>query len=339
MNKIYLAILVVAVVIVGFFVVNKKKPEVKNEQNTSEYNSQIDPKNFTSIVNNPYFTLVPGTKFTYQGKVSNGTERGEFYVTSDKKIVMGVETVVVWDRIWLNGDLIEDTHDWFAQDKEGNVWYFGEDTTELEKGKILNHNGAWEAGVNGAKPGIIMKANPRVGDSYREEFFTGVAEDQADVVSVTESVTVPFGSFMNCLKTKNYTALEPNAVEHKYYCKETGNATLETNEDNERVELISVEHNAQPSANTTMQPSTQPKTTNTASTTTTPPSPPAQTPITETQAKTIALQRVPGIVIDVAIETKLGKQAYAVEIHPSDGGVETDVFVDIQTGEILAVEQ
>jgi len=135
---------------------------------------------------------------------------------------MGVECVVVRDTAWEGGELIERTFDWYAQDQEGTVWYFGEDTKEYRNGKVTSTGGSWEAGVDGAQPGIIMQANPKAGLSYRQEYYEGEAEDKAQVVSVNESVTVPYGSFDHVLKTKEWTPLEPGLVEHKYYAPGVG---------------------------------------------------------------------------------------------------------------------
>jgi hypothetical protein len=135
---------------------------------------------------------------------------------------MGVECVVVSDKAWENGKLIEQTYDWHAQDKKGNVWYFGEDTKEYNNGKVTSTKGSWEAGVDGAKPGIIMQAHPKVGQSYRQEYYKGEAEDMAKAISLDESVRVPYGSFDGVLETKEWTPLEPSYAEHKYYARGVG---------------------------------------------------------------------------------------------------------------------
>ena len=137
-------------------------------------------------------------------------------------MVMGVNTTVVRDRVFANGKLSEETFDWYAQDREGNIWYFGEDSKEYDDGKVAGTAGSWEAGVNGAQPGIIMKRNPRVGDIYRQEYLSGKAEDMAEVISLNESVSVTYGSFKNCLKTKEWTPLEPGIEEIKYYASGIG---------------------------------------------------------------------------------------------------------------------
>ncbi|HLC87233.1 MAG TPA: hypothetical protein VJH65_03100 [Candidatus Nanoarchaeia archaeon] len=183
----------------------------------------------------------------YESKTEDGKEHIEVYVTSEKKSLMGIETIIVWDRVWLNGDLIEDTKDYYAQDKEGNVWYFGEESKEILHGKIVSYKGSWEAGVDGAKPGIIMKAEQKVGETYKQEYYKGEAEDKADILALNESVSVPFGEFTNCVKTLDYTPLEPDVKEHKYYCPEAGGVVLEIDlNNNERVELLSLEYNTEP---------------------------------------------------------------------------------------------
>lgn len=192
------------------------------------YNPNIDPANFVQTIDHPYFTLTPGTIWVYEGENDEGlAERIEVEVTQDTKTIMGVTTTVVRDRVWLEGELIEDTFDWYAQDSEGNVWYFGEDTKEFEDGEVVSTAGSWEAGVDGAEPGIIMEADPQVGDAYRQEFFKGEAEDMGEVLSVDESVTIDMGRFENCIQVKDWTPLEPDIVEHKFYCREAGNMVFE----------------------------------------------------------------------------------------------------------------
>src|SRR5215210_3197682 len=182
------------------------------------YAPHIDPADFTTKIDNEYFPLKPGTTFVYEG----GSERGVMTVTHDTRKVMGVECVVVDDRGYEAGKLIEKTYDWFAQDSKGAVWYFGEDTAEYENGKVTSRSGSWEAGVDGAKPGIIMQADPKVGKSYRQEYYKGEAEDMAKVLTLNESVTVTYGSFDHVIETKEWTPLEPGYFEKKYYAREVG---------------------------------------------------------------------------------------------------------------------
>ncbi|AKB32634.1 hypothetical protein MSSIH_1944 [Methanosarcina siciliae HI350] len=186
------------------------------------YSSVINPDDFVEVIDNPYFPLTPGTTFVYEGESEGEPIRDEVYVTNETRTVMGVKTIVVRDREFEDGELAEETFDWYAQDKDGNVWYFGEDSREYDEGEVVSTEGSWEAGVNGAQPGIIMKGNPQVGDTYRQEYLAGEAEDMAEVVSMNESVSVPYGSFENCLKTREWTPLEPGIEENKYYAAETG---------------------------------------------------------------------------------------------------------------------
>jgi hypothetical protein len=207
---------------------------------TDEYIVNIDPDNFVEVVDNPYFPLTPGMTFIYEGETEDGTVRVEDYITRETKQVMGVICVVVRNREWEDGDLVEETFDWYAQDAEGNVWYFGEDSKEYDDGDVST-TGSWEAGVDGALPGIIMKAKPQVGDSYRQEYYAGEAEDMGEVLSLAESASVIAGDFDDCLLTKDWTPLEPGVSEHKYYAPGVG-LVLEVMVEggSERVELVEI---------------------------------------------------------------------------------------------------
>ncbi len=208
------------------------------------YDPVINPADFTTEITNPYVSLPVGKKIIFKADLEKGLERIEILVTSETKTVMGVETVVYWDRVWIDDQIYEDTRDWLAQDKEGNVWYFGEEVDNYEDGVIVNHNGSWEAGVDGAQPGIWMIANPQVGDLYRQELYAGEAEDMALVMSLDETVSSEYGTFSDCIKTRNWTPLEPNVYELKYYCPQVGNMVLEDKPDEgETVELVDVQYN------------------------------------------------------------------------------------------------
>lgn len=207
------------------------------------YDPVINPANFVSKIDNPHFPLKPGTTFIYEGRTAAGFEHDEFAVTHNTKVILGVTCVEVQDTVFTDGQLTEDTLDWFAQDKDGNVWYFGENTHELEGGLITTVEGTFTAGVNGDKPGIIMKAHPAVGDFYRQEFSLGNAEDFAETISLTESVTVRAGSYSNCLKSQETTPLETDLLEHKFYAPGIGNVlTIDANT-GDRVELIQIKTN------------------------------------------------------------------------------------------------
>jgi hypothetical protein len=206
------------------------------------YAPHIDPSEFTTKIDNKYFPLKPGTTFVYRGNSGGNPERDVMTVTHSTKKVMDVKCVVVDDRVWAHGNLTEKTFDWYAQDKKGNVWYFGEDSKEYKNGKVST-GGSWEAGKNGAKPGIIMQAHPKVGQTYRQEYQKGVAEDMAKVLDLNGSVTVPYGSFDHVLVTKEWSPLEPGAVAHKYYAAGVGNVKeVSVKGPSERIELGNLKH-------------------------------------------------------------------------------------------------
>ncbi len=175
------------------------------------------------VISNPYSPLVAGTTFIYQGTEDKKSTYEEFIVTDQTKVIQGIETRVVHDTVWTNSKITEDTFDWFAQDDAGNVWYFGEDSTQIKNGKVIGHEGSWESGVNGASAGIVMEAKPKVGDTYQQENAPGIAQDTATVLSLNESVCVAFGCFSNVLKTEEFSPLEPGVVENKYYASGVGN--------------------------------------------------------------------------------------------------------------------
>ena len=182
-----------------------------------------DPANFVSVIDNPYFPLVPGTTFIYRGESDGAPTRDVMTVTSDTKVIQGVTTTVVHHLSYEDRVLIEETFDWYAQDLDGNVWYFGEDTKEFdENGNVISTAGSWEAGVDGAQAGIIMLADPQVGDRYYQEFYRGEAEDQAKVIQLDASICVEYGCFDNVLVTREWARLEPGVVELKYYAEGVG---------------------------------------------------------------------------------------------------------------------
>jgi hypothetical protein len=183
----------------------------------------IDPANFQAVVDNPWFPLKPGSKYVYSGVKDGEPARDVFVITGETKVIEGVPCVVVSDRNYLTGVLEERTFDYYTQDRQGNVWYFGEDTAELDKnGKVKTTEGSWLTGKDGAQPGIFMEANPVVGHSYRQEYYPGQAEDQFEVLSLASKVSVPYGSFNDALLTKEWTSLEPGVLDHKYYVKGIG---------------------------------------------------------------------------------------------------------------------
>lgn len=199
------------------------------------YAPEIDPADFVVGVDNPYFPLVPGTVWKYESKTGDGVERTEVKVLNETRVVMGVTCIVVRDTVTVGGDIEEDTYDWFAQDVHGNVWYFGEDSKEYENGKVKTTEGSWESGVGGAYPGIVMLGDPYVGLTYRQEYLVDEAEDMGSVLSLNGTVTVRGQTYDHVLKTRDFTPLDPNVKEFKFYAPGIG-VVLEL-EGSDRVEL------------------------------------------------------------------------------------------------------
>ena len=185
--------------------------------------TNLDPAAFTTDIDNPYWPMVPGSRWVYRERSPGSTQRVVVTVTDKtKQIANGVEARVVRDVVSEHGELVEVTDDWYAQDSAGNVWYLGEKTAEYEKGKVTTTAGSFEAGVDGAQPGIIMPANPEDGLAYRQEYYAGEAEDRAEVLSTEEQVEVPFGRFTGSVMTKDLVPLEPKVNEHKFYARDVG---------------------------------------------------------------------------------------------------------------------
>ena len=200
---------------------------------------ELDPANFVAGIDNPYWPMKPGSTWTYTETDADGTEmQVEVTVTDEKKVILGISATVVHDVVSQDGDVIEDTFDWYAQDVDGNIWYMGEDTTEYENGEVVSTEGSWEAGVDGALAGILLPGTPEVGMSYRQEYYEGEAEDQGKVLSLDEHVEAVFGTFDGCLQTEDTTPLEPDVLENKYYCEGVGPVLAVDVEGGGREELI-----------------------------------------------------------------------------------------------------
>lgn len=214
---------------------------VLTDQKTA--NPPFDAATFVARIDNPYLPLLPGTVFHYRSETPDGLETDDVAVTRDSKQILGVNVTVVHDQVFLDGELAEDTFDWFAQDTEGNVWYFGEDSKEIEDGQVVSTEGSWEAGVGANEPGITMLAHPKVGLAYHQELAPDIAEDMARVLSLKASPEVPFGSFANCVGTMEWSLIEHGVREHKSYCPGVG-LVLEDQPKGGHIrnELVSISH-------------------------------------------------------------------------------------------------
>lgn len=177
----------------------------------------IDPADFSTSIDNLYFPLHRGTSYVYEGSSKDGATRVQATVLFESRVVMGVECRVVLEKVFVRDELRESTHKWYAQDGDGNVWQFGKDSEEYKEGEVTSTAGSWEAGIDGAAPGIVMKADPQVGDVYQQRYLAGEAEGMAEVLGVDASVEVPYSSFNHVLKIKEWTSLDPGVIQEKYY--------------------------------------------------------------------------------------------------------------------------
>jgi hypothetical protein len=183
----------------------------------------LDPADFTTRIDNPYRPMAPGSRRVYRNTDTDGTvERAEVSVTSrTKRIANGIEARVVREAVTEDGTLIEQEYDWYAQDSAGNVWYFGEEAKEYENGKVKATT-TWQAGVDGAQPGVVMPAEPRAGLAYRETHYAGKEEDRGVVLSTRERTEAPAGYFTNVVAIKEFSPLESKLVEYKLYARGVG---------------------------------------------------------------------------------------------------------------------
>jgi hypothetical protein len=212
----------------------------------------LDPANFSADITNPYWPMKPGTRWIYRG-VEEGKSPEDIAVvvtTSTKKLANGITARQVRDTARSKGQIIEDTVDWYAQDSEGNVWYMGEQTAEFENGKIVSREGSWEAGKDGAMPGITIPAQPEVGQKYRQEYKKGEAEDNGQVLAMNNLVGVKAGQYKGSLVTMDTSTIEPDVVEFKFYAPNVGPLlSMDISGGAAREELVKIEK-AAPSAGT-----------------------------------------------------------------------------------------
>src|SRR5206468_8384332 len=188
----------------------------------TDYEPVLDPANFVSVIDNPYFPLPVGRTLVYEGIKDGQSQVDTVTVTDQTRVIEGITTRMVSDISTHDGALLEKTLDWYAQDTQGNVWYLGEDTTAFLSNGKTDTSGSWQAGVHDAEPGIIMEANPQIPDAYRQEFLAGQAEDTAWVVELGGTVTVPYGKLRNTLTTLEATRIEPGLYDQKVYAPGIG---------------------------------------------------------------------------------------------------------------------
>jgi len=184
----------------------------------------LDPADFTADIDNPYWPMKPGTRWTYREVDPEGQElRVTVVVTTEtREIANGITARVVRDTVFRAGEIVEDTFDWYAQDADGSIWYLGEDTAEFEGGEIVTREGSFEAGVDGALPGILIPADPEPGMKYRQEYYAGEAEDNGEILTTHAMADAPAGHFTDVLLTWDTNALEPEVAELKFYAPDVG---------------------------------------------------------------------------------------------------------------------
>jgi len=203
-----------------------------------EYAPELDPADFVAEVDNPYYPLPAGGRWEYDSKGGDEVEHTEVVVTDQKKEVLGIPVTVVRDTVSVNGEVLEDTYDWFAQDKDGNVWYLGEDSKEYDENGDVDTSGSWEAGVDGAYAGIVMPAEPTVGHAYRQEYYPGEAEDLGEIIKLDQTESLPAGEYSDVVVTRDWNPLEPETIEEKSYAPGVGMVAERNADNDEIVELI-----------------------------------------------------------------------------------------------------
>jgi len=228
----------------------RKDKDIVSEEIASErkfdphYRPEVELSNFTNstIITNPLYPIEAGKKYIFEGQTTDGLEHIEEQRLNTTKLILGVTCIVVNFKAYVGGILIEEAQDWYAQDNNGNLWYFGEQVDNYDTdGTLLDHDGSWEAGKHNAKPGIIMLANPQPGDAYREEYYFRHAEDEAEVLETGITVTTLFRTFNYCIKTRNWSRLEPDVTEHKIYAPGYGLIKEINLEDNTEILLIAIQ--------------------------------------------------------------------------------------------------
>jgi hypothetical protein len=202
----------------------------------------LDPADFGGPIDNPYLPFPVGTRWVFRESDPRGNANTvTVTVTTRMKTILGIAATVVHDVVTDHGELVENTFDWYAQDSCGNVWYLGENTKEYENGVVVSTAGSWEAGVDGAQPGVVMPADPQVGQTYRQEYYAGEAEDAAETLSLDEQAEVPYGHFVDVVLIKEFTPLSPEVLEYKLYARGVGVVlAISISGGNDREELLRV---------------------------------------------------------------------------------------------------
>jgi hypothetical protein len=214
-----------------------------DDEGNSERATKLDPADFTTEIDNPWWPMKPGSRWVYRETDTEGANQRVVVTVTNRTqpIANGIEARVVHDVVTEDGKFVEVTDDWYAQDQDGNIWYLGEDTTEYEDGKASTA-GSWEAGVDGAQAGVVMPGQPEAGLAYRQEYYAGEAEDAGEILSLDERVQVPYGVFESVVMTKDWTPLEPNLLEQKFYAEGIGPVLAQTvSGGSDREELLSFE--------------------------------------------------------------------------------------------------
>ena len=240
MNRKIMSLVLSAVIVTAIAAVGANGQFASAGSGKSTNNIAFDKHNFSHSlkIDNKYFPLKPGTTFIFEGMKEGSKAKDVFKVTSRTIEVDGLTARIVRDLAYEEGKIAEFTDDYYAQDDDGNVLYLGEFTTDVESG---SHEGSWISGKHGGKPGIFMEANPQVGDNYQQEFSRGTAEDRAEIVSVTDTVCVPYGCFKNVVETRETTPLEPGVEEHKFFAPGVGDIKeLLTSGGSEILELTNI---------------------------------------------------------------------------------------------------
>ena len=218
-----------------------KKEEMRLKDESYKPDIRIENFNNPTLITNPYYPLETGKTYVFEGMTEEGMERIEVKLKSGTKNIMGITCAIQNDKVWLNGVLIEDTDDWIAQDNDGTVWYFGETVKNYNsRGEFVDSGGSWEAGVDGAQPGLWMPAQPILGMKYRQEYYFNEAEDEAEIIEVGLTVTTRYGTFTDCIVTHDFTDLDKEVKEYKTYAPGIGLIKEENITDNEIIELVEI---------------------------------------------------------------------------------------------------